>query len=165
MFECLVYCCLGSLVRELKSQGGDKSQIDVEVKRLLELKGQYKQLTGHDWTPLGGGGGGAKKEKGKGQNPPVVPKGETLLSGLLIVHDHKSIPYIVMLLCVCDPGPWGYSESVDVFALFYGVLCLVVYILLSYVGIHWCGYVFNRRLYYFILFTSPNYTQGQGARD
>ena len=91
MRQCLsalstAYYYLGQLVRELKSQGADKSQVAVEVKRLLELKGQYKQLTGHDWTPPAAGGGGAKKkEKTKGQNPPVVPKGETLLFGLLVV--------------------------------------------------------------------------------
>ncbi|KAL7727828.1 hypothetical protein ACLKA6_019764 [Drosophila palustris] len=41
----------GDLVRELKSKKAAKSEIDVAVKHLLELKTQYKTLTGQDWKP------------------------------------------------------------------------------------------------------------------
>ena len=49
----------GNKVRELKTGGGAKEQIDAEVKVLLELKAQYKALTGED---LGAQG----RQKGKG---------------------------------------------------------------------------------------------------
>ena len=79
MFDCLAsnLCCLGKLVRELKAQGSDKSQIDLEVKKLLELKGQYKLLAGQEWTSSAGGGGGTKKkERGKVESHLAEPKGE-----------------------------------------------------------------------------------------
>lgn len=38
-------------MRSLKANKADKSQIDAAVKNLLALKGQYKELTGTDWTP------------------------------------------------------------------------------------------------------------------
>ncbi|GBP12819.1 hypothetical protein EVAR_6138_1 [Eumeta japonica] len=41
----------GDLVRQLKGQKAAKATIDGEVKTLLELKTQYKQETGKDWTP------------------------------------------------------------------------------------------------------------------
>lgn len=41
----------GNVVRDLKSQKVDKAKIDVEVKMLLALKIEYKQLTGNDWKP------------------------------------------------------------------------------------------------------------------
>uniref|UniRef100_A0A2C9KCV6 Bifunctional glutamate/proline--tRNA ligase n=1 Tax=Biomphalaria glabrata TaxID=6526 RepID=A0A2C9KCV6_BIOGL len=50
----------GEKVRQLKSSGADKSKIDVEVKVLLSLKKQYKDLTGED-VP-----GAAKKDDKKG---------------------------------------------------------------------------------------------------
>ncbi|KAI5632899.1 WHEP-TRS domain-containing protein [Phthorimaea operculella] len=41
----------GDKVRKLKSEKADKNTVDVEVKNLLNLKAQYKSLTGTDWTP------------------------------------------------------------------------------------------------------------------
>ncbi|CAK1552350.1 unnamed protein product [Leptosia nina] len=41
----------GDKVRKLKTEKADKSAIDVEVKNLLNLKAQYKSVTGKDWTP------------------------------------------------------------------------------------------------------------------
>jgi len=41
----------GDLVRELKGKKAAKSEIDAAVKQLLELKAQYKTLTGQDWKP------------------------------------------------------------------------------------------------------------------
>ncbi|XP_063706944.1 bifunctional glutamate/proline--tRNA ligase [Culicoides brevitarsis] len=41
----------GNLVRDLKAKKATKANIDFAVKTLLELKGQYKTLTGKDWTP------------------------------------------------------------------------------------------------------------------
>ncbi|XP_026314818.1 bifunctional glutamate/proline--tRNA ligase isoform X2 [Hyposmocoma kahamanoa] len=40
----------GEKVRKLKTEKADKSTVDVEVKNLLNLKAQYKSLTGSDWT-------------------------------------------------------------------------------------------------------------------
>uniref|UniRef100_A0A6P7FFN4 Bifunctional glutamate/proline--tRNA ligase n=1 Tax=Diabrotica virgifera virgifera TaxID=50390 RepID=A0A6P7FFN4_DIAVI len=41
----------GDVVRKLKSEKADKSQVDVEVKKLLNLKENFKNLTGKDWKP------------------------------------------------------------------------------------------------------------------
>ncbi|ESO04653.1 hypothetical protein HELRODRAFT_78758, partial [Helobdella robusta] len=41
----------GDLVRQLKSEKAEKTKIDAEVKKLLSLKADYKQLTGQDWKP------------------------------------------------------------------------------------------------------------------
>ncbi|XP_045527430.1 bifunctional glutamate/proline--tRNA ligase isoform X2 [Pieris brassicae] len=41
----------GDKVRKLKGEKADKSAVDVEVKNLLNLKAQYKSITGKDWTP------------------------------------------------------------------------------------------------------------------
>lgn len=41
----------GDKVRKLKAEKADKSLVDVEVKNLLNLKAQYKALTGSEWTP------------------------------------------------------------------------------------------------------------------
>lgn len=41
----------GNVIRDLKSQKADKAKIDVEVKTLLALKSEYKELTGNDWKP------------------------------------------------------------------------------------------------------------------
>ncbi|XP_073683062.1 bifunctional glutamate/proline--tRNA ligase isoform X2 [Garra rufa] len=84
----------GEQVRRLKSEKAPKEQIDKAVKTLLELKGQYKALTGEEYKPVttpgssgntggedksrkerenksekqGGGGGGGRKQKG-GEKP------------------------------------------------------------------------------------------------
>ncbi|XP_049878025.1 bifunctional glutamate/proline--tRNA ligase isoform X7 [Pectinophora gossypiella] len=41
----------GDKVRKLKGEKADKSTVDIEVKNLLNLKAQYKAITGVDWTP------------------------------------------------------------------------------------------------------------------
>lgn len=41
----------GDLVRDLKGKKAPKPEIDAAVKQLLELKAQYKTLTGQDWKP------------------------------------------------------------------------------------------------------------------
>ncbi|CAD0203763.1 unnamed protein product [Chrysodeixis includens] len=41
----------GEKVRRLKGEKAEKSVVDVEVKNLLNLKAQYKAITGTDWTP------------------------------------------------------------------------------------------------------------------
>ncbi|XP_075982844.1 glutamyl-prolyl-tRNA synthetase isoform X3 [Anticarsia gemmatalis] len=41
----------GDKVRKTKAEKAEKSVIDVEVKNLLNLKAQYKAITGTDWTP------------------------------------------------------------------------------------------------------------------
>ncbi|EDV94976.1 bifunctional glutamate/proline--tRNA ligase [Drosophila grimshawi] len=41
----------GDLVRELKGKKAPKPDIDAAVKHLLQLKAQYKTLTGQDWKP------------------------------------------------------------------------------------------------------------------
>ncbi|XP_013406588.1 bifunctional glutamate/proline--tRNA ligase isoform X2 [Lingula anatina] len=55
----------GEKVRQLKTGGAPKDQVDEEVKVLLSLKAEYKQLTGED---VAGGGGGRKDKKGKKEN-------------------------------------------------------------------------------------------------
>ncbi|XP_055848548.1 bifunctional glutamate/proline--tRNA ligase [Episyrphus balteatus] len=41
----------GIVVRDLKAKKAEKAQIDVEVKKLLSLKADYKAATGNDWKP------------------------------------------------------------------------------------------------------------------
>ncbi|XP_012254281.2 bifunctional glutamate/proline--tRNA ligase isoform X2 [Athalia rosae] len=41
----------GDKVRELKGQKADKKIVEVEVKTLLNLKAEYKTVTGQDWKP------------------------------------------------------------------------------------------------------------------
>ncbi|GFO21484.1 bifunctional glutamate/proline--tRNA ligase [Plakobranchus ocellatus] len=57
----------GEKVRQLKSSGGDKAAVDAEVKQLLSLKAEYKDLTGEDLAGAGKGGKkGGKEDKKKG---------------------------------------------------------------------------------------------------
>jgi len=51
----------GDLVRKLKSEKADKGTIDSAVKVLLQLKEEYKQLTGSGWSP-DSSGTSAKKD-------------------------------------------------------------------------------------------------------
>lgn len=51
----------GDKVRNLKSSGAPKEEVDAAVAELLRLKGEYKNLTGEDVA----GGGRGKKEKKK----------------------------------------------------------------------------------------------------
>ncbi|XP_013179002.1 PREDICTED: bifunctional glutamate/proline--tRNA ligase-like, partial [Papilio xuthus] len=41
----------GDKIRTLKAAKAEKTVIDVEVKNLLNLKAQYKAITGKDWAP------------------------------------------------------------------------------------------------------------------
>jgi len=41
----------GNKVRELKSAKADKAEVDAAVKILLELKAEYKKVSGKDWKP------------------------------------------------------------------------------------------------------------------
>uniref|UniRef100_A0A673JLN3 proline--tRNA ligase n=1 Tax=Sinocyclocheilus rhinocerous TaxID=307959 RepID=A0A673JLN3_9TELE len=84
----------GELVRKLKAEKAPKEQVDKAVKTLLELKGQYKALTGEEYKPVTtpgtsgntggedksrkerenksekqGGGGGARKQQKGGEKP------------------------------------------------------------------------------------------------
>uniref|UniRef100_A0A672T247 Bifunctional glutamate/proline--tRNA ligase n=1 Tax=Sinocyclocheilus grahami TaxID=75366 RepID=A0A672T247_SINGR len=86
----------GEQVRRLKAEKAPKEQVDKAVKTLLELKGQYKALTGEEYKPVttpgssgntggedksrkdrenksekqgGGGGGGGPSGAGDGQGP------------------------------------------------------------------------------------------------
>lgn len=66
----------GNVVRDLKTQKTDKAKVDAEVKVLLDLKAQYKALTGADWKPEGGAASAprAKEAKPAKQNKqPVKP--------------------------------------------------------------------------------------------
>lgn len=61
----------GEKVRQLKTGGGSKDAIDSEVKVLLDLKAEYKTLTGED---LAGGGKKGKKDKKKEEKKEEKPK-------------------------------------------------------------------------------------------
>uniref|UniRef100_A0A671N4D0 Bifunctional glutamate/proline--tRNA ligase n=1 Tax=Sinocyclocheilus anshuiensis TaxID=1608454 RepID=A0A671N4D0_9TELE len=87
----------GEQVRRLKAEKAPKEQVDKAVKTLLELKGQYKALTGEEYKPVTtpgtsgntggedksrkerenksekqGGGGGARKQQKGGEKPQQV---------------------------------------------------------------------------------------------
>uniref|UniRef100_A0A182NG17 Bifunctional glutamate/proline--tRNA ligase n=1 Tax=Anopheles dirus TaxID=7168 RepID=A0A182NG17_9DIPT len=55
----------GETVRTLKGSGAPKPEIDAAVKVLLELKAEYKKLTGTDYAPPGGAAGGAARQPSK----------------------------------------------------------------------------------------------------
>uniref|UniRef100_A0A673KZA1 glutamate--tRNA ligase n=1 Tax=Sinocyclocheilus rhinocerous TaxID=307959 RepID=A0A673KZA1_9TELE len=109
----------GELVRKLKTEKAPKEQVDKAVKTLLELKGQYKALTGEEYKPVTtpgssgntggedksrkdrenksekqGGGGGRKQQKG-GEKPQVITKAE------MIEYYDVSGCYVLR--------PWSYS--------------------------------------------------------
>uniref|UniRef100_A0AAY4BZ72 Glutamate--tRNA ligase n=1 Tax=Denticeps clupeoides TaxID=299321 RepID=A0AAY4BZ72_9TELE len=91
----------GETVRRLKSEKASKDQVEAAVKTLLELKGQYKALTGEEYRPVsapgapggedksrkerenksekqgggGGGGGGRKQQQKGGEKTPVNQDG------------------------------------------------------------------------------------------
>ena len=78
----------GNLVRKLKSEKAEKSVVEGAVKKLLELKAEYKLKNGKDYKPASGGGatrdGGAKQPKQqkqpKKEKPVAQPaKGQTKL--------------------------------------------------------------------------------------
>lgn len=65
----------GEQVRSLKSSGAPKDKIDEAVKTLLDLKSQYKTLTGTDFPVAGRGKPESKsKEKKEAPKPKAAPK-------------------------------------------------------------------------------------------
>ena len=56
----------GDKIRILKTNKASKEEIDVEVKSLLELKTEYKKVTGNDWKPKGA----SNADSGKKSEPP-----------------------------------------------------------------------------------------------
>eukprot|EP00794_Sanderia_malayensis_P017780 gene17780-19556_t len=66
----------GEKVRSLKSASAPKSETDAEVKLLLDLKAQYKEMTGEDVPGAGGKGRKDKKEKKKDEAKPQAKKQE-----------------------------------------------------------------------------------------
>ncbi|XP_023778638.1 bifunctional glutamate/proline--tRNA ligase isoform X7 [Cyanistes caeruleus] len=55
----------GEEVRKLKAEKADKEKIDVAVKELLQLKAQYKSVTGVDYKPVSDSGVDEKDKKKK----------------------------------------------------------------------------------------------------
>lgn len=55
----------GNTVRDLKAQKAEKAKVDAEVKTLLALKAQFKELTGQDWKPEGGAGDNSRSKAPK----------------------------------------------------------------------------------------------------
>nr|XP_026500384.1 bifunctional glutamate/proline--tRNA ligase [Vanessa tameamea] len=70
----------GDKVRKIKAEKADKGVIDVEVKNLLNLKAQYKAITGTDWTP-------------KTVAPAQDSKNKAVENGNAVAMDGKGIPY------------------------------------------------------------------------
>merc|ERR1719184_287065 len=69
----------GNLVRQLKGDKKPKEEIDAAVKKLLELKAEYKAATGNDWQPAGGAPKKQEKQKKaakevKAKEKPKVPE-------------------------------------------------------------------------------------------
>ncbi|XP_076011602.1 bifunctional glutamate/proline--tRNA ligase isoform X2 [Genypterus blacodes] len=60
----------GDLVRKLKSEKAPKEQVDEALKTLLDLKSQYKTLTGEDYKPVSAAGatGGEDKNRKEREN-------------------------------------------------------------------------------------------------
>uniref|UniRef100_A0AAY4AGD4 Bifunctional glutamate/proline--tRNA ligase n=1 Tax=Denticeps clupeoides TaxID=299321 RepID=A0AAY4AGD4_9TELE len=60
----------GETVRRLKSEKASKDQVEAAVKTLLELKGQYKALTGEEYRPVSAPGapGGEDKSRKEREN-------------------------------------------------------------------------------------------------
>uniref|UniRef100_A0A3F2YU35 Bifunctional glutamate/proline--tRNA ligase n=1 Tax=Anopheles christyi TaxID=43041 RepID=A0A3F2YU35_9DIPT len=52
----------GDTVRSLKSSGAAKADVDSAVKVLLDLKTEYKKLTGKDYVPSGGAAAGGRQQ-------------------------------------------------------------------------------------------------------
>uniref|UniRef100_A0A904A5I6 Bifunctional glutamate/proline--tRNA ligase n=1 Tax=Anopheles quadriannulatus TaxID=34691 RepID=A0A904A5I6_ANOQN len=52
----------GDTVRTLKSGGAAKAEVDAAVKILLDLKADYKKLTGTDYAPPGGAAAGGRQQ-------------------------------------------------------------------------------------------------------
>lgn len=65
----------GNKVRQLKESKAAKDAIDAAVKSLLDLKAQYKSVTGQDYAPPGGNqrSSSGKKEAKKETKPKEAP--------------------------------------------------------------------------------------------
>ncbi|KAJ8896368.1 hypothetical protein PR048_001712 [Dryococelus australis] len=61
----------GNKVRQCKSSGCDKAAIDAEVKKLLELKAEYKKVIGSDFPPGGGERQPAREKAQAAKKTPV----------------------------------------------------------------------------------------------
>ncbi|XP_040841630.1 bifunctional glutamate/proline--tRNA ligase isoform X1 [Ochotona curzoniae] len=57
--------CQGEVVRKLKAEKASKDQIDAAVQELLQLKAQYKSLTGVEYKPVSATGAEDKDKKKK----------------------------------------------------------------------------------------------------
>lgn len=66
----------GEIVRNLKAQKAAKADIDAAVKILLELKAEYKKITGSDWKPSAAAAPAPAK-----QTTPSKPPAQTASSG------------------------------------------------------------------------------------
>ncbi|KAJ8289595.1 hypothetical protein GJAV_G00003130 [Gymnothorax javanicus] len=55
----------GELVRKLKSEKAPKDQVDSAVKALLDLKSQYKSLTGEEYRPVAATGASGTEDKSR----------------------------------------------------------------------------------------------------
>merc|ERR1739842_143434 len=64
----------GNKVRDLKGKGADKATIDAEVKVLLSLKQELKNLTGTDLANQGGSGKKKGGDGGKENKKPQMQK-------------------------------------------------------------------------------------------
>uniref|UniRef100_A0A2H1WFZ5 Bifunctional glutamate/proline--tRNA ligase n=2 Tax=Spodoptera frugiperda TaxID=7108 RepID=A0A2H1WFZ5_SPOFR len=62
----------GDKVRKVKADKAEKNVIDVEVKNLLNLKAQYKAITGTDWTPAAAA---APAKETKAESTPAAMNG------------------------------------------------------------------------------------------
>lgn len=68
----------GELVRQLKSKNAPKAEIDAAVKTLLDLKAEYKKVTGTDFPTAGRAPSKPKSESQKAKpekKEPAKPKG------------------------------------------------------------------------------------------
>ncbi|KAM4861247.1 bifunctional glutamate/proline--tRNA ligase [Thomomys bottae] len=57
--------CQGEVVRKLKAEKASKDQVDAAVQELLQLKAQYKSLTGVEYKPVSATGAQDKEKKKK----------------------------------------------------------------------------------------------------
>ncbi|GAB6021105.1 hypothetical protein CHUAL_003738 [Chamberlinius hualienensis] len=64
----------GEKVRQLKTGGGSPADVEKAVALLLQLKGQYKELTGEDLTGGGKSKKGKKDKKTEAAKPEPIPK-------------------------------------------------------------------------------------------
>jgi bifunctional glutamyl/prolyl-tRNA synthetase len=67
----------GNVVRQLKSSGADKNAVDAGVKQLLDLKAQYRKLTGTDFPTQGGKTPSKKEGTTPAKKQPEVQKDES----------------------------------------------------------------------------------------